>query len=94
MSRNVIIYDNELKTAAGEIQNYCYELTDLINRYITSLQYVTEHAIQDSLITSELNELMNNVRQIQAPLEEVAVQVKETVDSYISEIDAADQFLY
>ena len=94
MSRNVIIYDNELKLAAVETQNYCYELSNLVNRYLTSLQYVTEHAIHDNLVTNELNGLMDKVRGVQAPLEEVAEQIKETVESFISEIDDADQFLY
>lgn len=94
MSRNVIIYDNDLKNVALNIHNYCISLTELINKYMTSLQYVTEHAIQDALIAGKLNELANRVYQIQTPLEEVAEQIKEIVNSYISEIDAADQFLY
>lgn len=94
MSRNVIIYDNELKTAASEIHNYCEDLADLINKYMASLQYVTEHAIQDGLIAGKLYGLAERVHQIQAPLEEVADQVKEMVNSYISEVDDADQFLF
>ena len=94
MSRNVIVYDNELKTAALNIHDYCVALTELINKYMTSLQYVTEHAIQDTLISEKLYGLADRVRQIQTPLEEVAEQVKETVNAYISEIDDADQFLF
>ncbi len=94
MSRDVVIYDNELKTAASKIHNYCEDLADLISKYMASLQYVTEHAIQDALIAEKLNGLAERVHQIQAPLEEVADQVKEMVNSYISEVDAADQFLF
>ncbi len=94
MSGELKVYDAEMEGAGIALVGYGNRLISMIEDYVKALTYVTNHAIQDDAIATQLLILAEDVEKIKAPIAENTEAIEKMCTEFIEEIDKADQFLY
>ena len=93
-AKGIVIYDAQYNDAGKKVTEYANELSEMIMDYCTCLKKITETAIQDVRISNRLAGLAERMIALQEPLSNVAETASKASGQYITDIDAADQFLY
>ena len=93
-NHDVIVFDEEYSFAANGISNYGNALIQLIEGYTTSLETILEVAIQDEKISTQLREIVAQLAPMKSDIERLCKEAKSLCETYVTEIDSADQFLY
>ena len=73
---------------------YGNALIQLIEGYTTSLETILEVAIQDEKISTQLREIVAQLEPMKSHIESLCKEAKSLCETYVTEIDSADQFLY
>lgn len=94
MDKNVVIYDEEFKHAAKEIDGYCQALINYMETYKKSINEIRKSVIKDVLISAKLEILSGRVEDIRISIKNIADKAPKNCKKYVSEIDKADKFLY
>lgn len=75
-----------------------YQKVDLFEQYLGQLVTILEATVDDAIIHGEvatnLGIFLGEVRALQTEAGDIASKVKETVNGYVSEMDAADNYIY
>lgn len=69
-------------------------MIQLIEGYTTSLETILEVAIQDEKISTQLREIVAQLEPMKSHIESLCKEAKSLCETYVTEIDSADQFLY
>lgn len=93
-SSDVIISDADFLRAASECENYALRLKDVIEKYREIMLCMSMYGIHDKLITDKISGISASVAKYEPLLQEVSIEIKQTVDKYVSEIDSIDKFKY
>lgn len=93
-NHDVIVFDEEYSFAANGISNYGNALIQLIEGYTTSLETILEVAIQDEKISTQLREIVAQLEPMKSHIESLCKEAKSLCETYVTEIDSVDQFLY
>ena len=93
-AKGVVIYDAEFQKAAQDIRDYGMQLNDMISKYVTGVEKITQTAIQSQRLSNKLSKLSERMVALQAPLNEIVDSVQKQCKEYIQAVDSADQFLY
>lgn len=93
-SGDLIVFDEEYDFAKKEIKEYGESLAKLMNSYVCKVKYVMDSAIKDELITEALQNLIEQINPLMSIVNEITQQISNDCESFVREIDAADDFLY
>lgn len=91
---DVIVFDSEVKQAGKYMRAYCEELQNKLNQYIRIVEGLSNEGVQDELIRMNLQSLAAAGKSLVPSLEYCAGSIDSGASSFISEVDAADEFLY
>ncbi|MDD7267273.1 MAG: hypothetical protein PUH12_03855 [Lachnospiraceae bacterium] len=94
MEHDVIVFDQEYANAAQMLLGYVKELIEKIDAYETSISEILTTAILDQEIAAGLRDLQTKVKPIKTSLQKVGATSASTGETYVSEVDTADRFLY
>lgn len=93
-NRDVIVFDEEYSFAANRISGYGDALIQLIEGYTTNLETILEVAIQDEKISTQLRVIVEQLEPMKSRIESLCKEAKSLCETYVTETDSADQFLY
>ncbi len=93
MAESVIVYDKEYEAAAAAVIRYGASLSQMIERYLSSLQIIVTAGICDHALDEKLNALADQVAQLQNPIRDVVDATAKLCTDYVQSIDEADRFL-
>lgn len=93
-SGDVIVFDEEYAFVANEIGDYGEALVKLIDGYSKSVKSVLEISIKDEKISARLSSIIEQVTSLKSCIDSACKDAKSLCTKYVTEIDAADQFLY
>ena len=91
---DIIVFDVEFQNAAKDLKGYCDALTKLIDSYVGNINTILTQAIQDEIISSNLNNMAIQVGALKGEIAAEGLKMQRACKMYISEIDEADDFLY
>jgi hypothetical protein len=94
MMADIKVRDNEYTQAANALGNISGKLASYMDEYCAALAYVSASAIQDTLITAALCDVSAKVLEIKSSVETTATNLQSECGNYVTQIDAADTYLY
>jgi hypothetical protein len=94
MMADIKVRDKEYTQAANALANISGKLAGCVDEYCAVLAYVGANAIQDTLITGALYDISTRAAEIKATIETAASSLQSECGNYVSQIDAADTYLY
>ena len=87
--------EDEFHTAAGKsLQDLCNLLNAEISNYVKILNRITTEVAKAGLTTSRYQDYASIVLGLQGQLERLGTMLNATSTNFISDIDAADSYLY
>lgn len=92
MSKDVVCVDDELYAASSNIIEYCETLNRIIEDYISIIERIQEDGIQDELICTRLNELIDSVQPYIEYINNEKNLILSQTRSYQTKIDEEDNF--
>lgn len=91
---DIKVRDNEYTQAANAVGNISGKLASYMDEYCAAIAFIATSAIQDRLITDALQDISTTVAEVKARIEEAAGTLQSDCGAYVSQIDAADTYLY
>ena len=91
---DLIVFDGEYQYASRELKKYGKELKIFVEKYVSIVTYITENAIKDPRISSRLLRIVEKAKALEPQIDALTTSAAAECTNFVSEIDAADQFLY
>lgn len=93
-SDNLTVCDEEFLTVKYKVEKLGEELSEANAYYCKILQYILDEAIESKSISSGFAGILEQIKPLADSMADFYTSLSGDLESYISEIDEADSFLY
>ncbi|MCC8029210.1 MAG: hypothetical protein LIO75_05375 [Lachnospiraceae bacterium] len=94
MADHLIIDDAYVQEQASYLKAGLSDLNSVIDRYIACLNNLAVQSIREGATAEALRVYIGYAKQIQGHLEEIGANTSSLMQSYLTAIDEADQYLF
>lgn len=92
---NLKVVDNEYVSATNKLVSYCENIGTTIDRFNYCLSYlVSQEGFKDDTFPAKVAEFKSDMSNVNELNKSITSDVKKLCNTYVSEIDEKDQFLY
>lgn len=95
MASNELIVDDDYCKSMGEyFTRQGEQLDEIISEYISILNTVKSNAITSGQVSNALGTYISYVEKLNKQIGNISVSAKSSIANFLSQVDAADQYLF